>query len=153
MTANSVRDVEPVLMEMPKVEIWTDGCSLGNPGPSGWACVMIWNGSRRDHWGMNSYSTNNAMELTAILEGLKHLAVPCDVTIYTDSKNAIGWLSQGSKRNAVNIIALCRTIDQLIVTSGHSVQYRKVPAHKDNWYNNIADELAKRAAASQERPF
>ncbi|RUM60617.1 MAG: ribonuclease HI, partial [Persephonella sp.] len=88
---------------MKKVKIFTDGACLGNPGAGGWCSILLYKQHKKVLKGGKSYTTNNEMELTAVLEGLKKLKEPCEVEIYTDSKyvaNAINeWIHNWSKKN------------------------------------------------------
>src|SRR5579871_5037229 len=82
---------------MKKVQIITDGSCLGNPGPGGWACILRFNEHKRELFGYASYTTNNRMELTAAIEGLKALKEPCEVEVVTDSeylkKGITSWVA------------------------------------------------------------
>ena len=71
---------------MKKVTIYTDGSSKGNPGPGGWAAILEFNGTKKEIYGAEEKTTNNRMELTAIIKALEALKEPCDLTIYSDSK-------------------------------------------------------------------
>ena len=127
---------------MTNVVIYTDGACRPNPGPGGWAAVLI-NGQHEKHLsGGVSDSTNNRMELHAVLEGIKALKKPCAVTITTDSQNVIGWLSLGWKRKVAEIALLCREIDQAIEAGGHQVAFCKVKGHGSDRLNELADALA-----------
>lgn len=87
---------------MKQIELYTDGACSGNPGPGGWACVLIYKESMKQFAGGESQTTNNRMELTAVIEGLKHLKETCQVHIFTDSKyvleGATKWLDGWKKR-------------------------------------------------------
>ncbi len=81
--------------EKTKVELFTDGACSGNPGPGGWGAILRCNGIEKELSGGSAQTTNNKMELTAVIEGLKALKRPCDVTLYTDSKYVSDGLSKG----------------------------------------------------------
>ena len=140
---------------MKKVTLYTDGACSGNPGPGGWGAVLIYGEKKKEISGGEAYTTNNRMELTAVIEGLKQLKYPCEVEVYSDSAytvNAfregwvIGWEKGGWKKadkkpvlNAdlwQHLLALVRT---------HQVTFHKVKGHADNPLNNRCDELARAA--------
>lgn len=136
-----------------KVEIWTDGACSGNPGPGGWAAILRYKGSEKILSGGLKSTTNNIMELTAVIEGLAALKEKCDVTLYSDSAyviNAInqGWLS-GWQKNAF------KTADKkpvknrelwerlIFLLDNQSVIFEKVKGHAQNENNNRCDEIAR----------
>ncbi|MGN0571951.1 MAG: ribonuclease HI, partial [Candidatus Fimenecus sp.] len=80
---------------MTEVELFTDGACSGNPGPGGWGAILRCHGKEKELSGGNENTTNNKMELTAVIEGLKALKFPCKVTLYTDSKYVSDGLSLG----------------------------------------------------------
>jgi len=129
----------------PSVIIYTDGACSGNPGPGGWAAVLLSRDQEKHLSGGSPATTSNRMELQAMLEGIKVLKRPCRVTIVTDSQNAIGWLSLGWKRKVAEIALLCREIDQVIETGQHKVTFRKVKGHGSDRLNEQADALARAA--------
>ncbi len=140
-------------MARKSVEIYTDGACSGNPGVGGWAAVLLYNSHKKEISGAEPDTTNNRMELTAIIEGLKMLKEPCDVTLYSDSaysvdpflKNWIsGWIARGwrtASKDDVKNVDLWQTLLQL--TSKHSVTFVKVKGHSDNELNNRCDLLAR----------
>ena len=142
-------------MARKSVEIYTDGACSGNPGTGGWAAVLLYNTHKKEISGAEPDTTNNRMELTAIIEGLKMLKEPCDVTLYSDSaysvdpflKNWIsGWIARGwrtASKDDVKNADLWQTLLQL--TSKHSVTFVKVKGHSDNELNNRCDLLARTA--------
>ena len=85
------------------VTIYTDGACRGNPGPGGWGAVLEYNGKRRTMYGGENNSTNNRMELTAVIMALEALRFPCDIDLYSDSKYVLQgiteWLPNWKKRN------------------------------------------------------
>ena len=137
---------------MKKIDLYTDGACSGNPGPGGWGAVLLYKGVEKQISGYATESTNNRMELTAVIMGLCALKEPCDVTVYTDSAyicNAFhngwtfawernGWLN--SKRKPVENKDLW--ISLINKTKDHKVNFVKVKGHADNHYNNICDKLA-----------
>ena len=142
-------------MARKSVEIYADGACSGNPGTGGWAAVLLYNSHKKEISGAEPDTTNNRMELTAIIEGLKMLKEPCDVTLYSDSaysvdpflKNWIsGWIARGwrtASKDDVKNADLWQTLLQL--TSKHSVTFVKVKGHSDNELNNRCDLLARTA--------
>jgi ribonuclease HI len=143
---------------MKKIQMITDGSCLGNPGPGGWACILRFGGHKREMWGYAPHTTNNRMELTAPIEGLRALKERCAVEIVTDSeyvKNGIttwihGWKRKGwmtaAKKPVVNR-DLWEELDRLV--SGHDVKWEWTKGHASHEDNNRCDELAQRAAREQ----
>jgi len=140
---------------MKKVTAYTDGACSHNPGPGGLAAVLIYKGWERAFSGFEPETTNNRMELTAVLEALKALKEPCEVDIYTDSAyihNAFekGWIERW-QRNGWKTAAKQPVENQdlwlgiLEASAVHRVRYNKVKGHADDKYNNMCDELARKA--------
>ena len=137
------------------VEIYTDGACSGNPGMGGWAAVLLYNGHKKEISGAQASTTNNRMELTAIIEGLKMLKEPCKVTVYSDSaysvepflKNWInGWIARGwrtASKDEVKNVDLWQEL--LSLKQIHDVTFVKVKGHADNELNNRCDQLARAA--------
>lgn len=140
---------------MKEVIIYTDGACSHNPGPGGWAAVLLYKGREKRISGYDPDTTNNRMELTAVLEALKALKEPCGVLVHTDSAyihNAFEkgwidrWLANGWKnasKQPVENQDLWKAI--LAASKDHRVSYKKVKGHADDTYNNICDELAREA--------
>ena len=138
------------------VVVYTDGACSGNPGPGGWGSVLLFNGHRRELSGGASETTNNRMELLAVIESLRNLKEPCVVMLFTDSKyicNAInkGWLQKWKLKNwmrtqheEVRNPDMWQNLDQLI--NKHDVNFTWVKAHSTNELNNRADEIAVKAS-------
>jgi ribonuclease HI len=139
----------PALDATAPIAIWTDGACSGNPGPGGWAVVLTDGQKIREIVGGAESTTNNAMELAAILAALEAVPAGARVRLHTDSQNAIGWLAQGWKRKDPKVAALCAQIDQTVLSKGLQVAYAKAIAHQDDAMNNRADALA--AAEAQRR--
>lgn len=137
-----------------EVTIYTDGACSGNPGPGGWAAILMAGGAKKEVSGGERDTTNNRMELMAVIEGLKALKRPCKVDIYSDSayvvnafeQNWIGkWVKNGWKNSAKAEVANSDLWKELInLTSMHNVTFHKVKGHADNEFNNRCDELAVR---------
>ena len=136
------------------VHIYTDGACSGNPGPGGWGSVLIFNGHRRELSGGAADTTNNRMELMAVIGAMQVLKRPCRVTIYTDSvyvmKGMTEWLPQWKKRNwrtagkqAVKNVDLWQLLENVLVP--HTVSWKWVKGHSGIAENERADELARLA--------
>ncbi|MEI7787111.1 MAG: ribonuclease HI [Chlorobiaceae bacterium] len=138
-----------------KIIIYTDGACSGNPGKGGWGALLMFGSSIREISGFSPATTNNRMELSAVIEALEALKEPCEVHLYSDSSylvNAIneGWLKRwtanswktSAKKNVENI-DLWQKILKLIRLQ--DVTFHKVKGHSDNPYNNRCDELARQA--------
>lgn len=137
---------------MREVVIYTDGACSGNPGPGGWGAILMASGKKKEISGFADSTTNNRMEMSAAIEGLKALNVQCNVTIYSDSAYLVkafteGWIENWKKngwKNAskapVSNIDLWLELDEL--AQKHNITWKKVKGHSDNPYNNRADELA-----------
>jgi ribonuclease HI len=138
-----------------KVQIITDGACLGNPGPGGWAAILRYGDHKKELSGFAAHTTNNRMEITASIEGLRALREGCEVEVVTDSeylKNGITKWIQGWKRNGWKTAAkkpvvnqdLWEALDQLVAS--HKVVWTWTKGHASHEDNNRADELATSAA-------
>ena len=137
---------------MKQITIYTDGGCNPNPGPGGWAALLIYKNQERVLTGAKRSTTNNQMELTAALEALRALKIPCNVRLHTDSAymmNAFDkkWLVQWQKngwvtaaRNPVKNKELWLAL--LEESHRHNITWIKVKAHADNQHNNRVDRLA-----------
>lgn len=137
---------------MTKVTIYTDGACSGNPGPGGWGAVLMYNDNIKEISGYNKSTTNNIMEITAVIEALKLLKYECEVEIYSDSAYVVNafnqkWIENWKKNNwktsnreDVKNKELWEELDKLVCT--HKVKFIKVKGHADNKWNNRCDELA-----------
>lgn len=137
---------------MKKVILYTDGACSGNPGVGGWGAILMYKGAEKRISGADGSTTNNRMEVTAVIEGLKCLKESCEVDIYSDSAYTVnafvngwidGWVKNGFKKADNKPVLnedLWRTLLEL--TSKHKVTFFKVKGHADNEYNNICDKLA-----------
>ena len=128
---------------MEKVVIYTDGACSGNPGPGGWGSILMYKENKKEIFGNKENTTNNVMELTAVIEGLKLLKFPCEVDLYSDSAYVVnafdkGWIYGWLKNNE-----LWQELYNL--TKVHKVNFIKVKGHADNEFNNRCDELARNA--------
>lgn len=143
---------------MEKVIIYTDGACSGNPGPGGWGAILMYKDTKKEISGGKKDTTNNVMELTAALEGLKMLKFPCEVDLYSDSAYLVNGFSQGwiynwqknnwqtSDKKPVKNKEIWQEIYNL--TKIHKVKFIKVKGHADNEFNNRCDELARNAIKS-----
>ena len=130
---------------MRRVDLWTDGSSTGGRGPGGWAAILLCGPHRKEISGGDPNATNNSMEITAVWEGIKALKEPCAVTVHTDSKLVIGWLSQGWKCKHDHIRVIRDDIFNLCKIKGHKLSFIHVPGHAGHELNERADTLAKHA--------
>jgi len=144
---------------MKKVTIYTDGACSGNPGPGGWGVILIYKGKSKEISGAEEMTTNNRMELIAVLSGLEALNEPCEVTLYTDSQyisNAInlGWLEtwqkKGWKRKGGEVKNLDLWVRLTVLMEKHKVTFKWIKGHADNQHNNRCDELARNAIDNSE---
>lgn len=137
---------------MKQVEIYTDGACSGNPGPGGWGAVLRYNGKEKEISGGEAMTTNNRMELTAVISALRALKEPCAVELYSDSRYVIDALSKGwaygwrrkgwiksDKKPALNPDLWGELLDLCAV---HEMSYHWVKGHAENEYNNRCDALA-----------
>ena len=137
---------------MKKVIIYTDGACSGNPGIGGWGAVLMYKNSEKRISGAFGETTNNRMEITAVIEGLKMLKEPCEVEIYSDSAYTVNaftngwvdeWIKNGFKKADGKPVLNADLWQELIdYTHIHSVKFIKVKGHADDKYNNICDKLA-----------
>ena len=139
------------------VSLYTDGACKGNPGKGGWGVLMRYGSHEKELFGGEAHTTNNRMELTAIIQGLAALKRPCAVVIYTDSqyvKNGMekwihGWKKNGWKTAAKQPVKnedLWRQLDQL--AAQHQIQWQWVRGHAGHAENERADALANQGVAS-----
>ncbi len=145
---------------MKKVRLITDGACSGNPGPGGWACILRYNEHKKELFGYSPRTTNNRMELTAAIEGLKALKEPCEVEVVTDSeylKKGIttwihNWKHRGWKTSEKKPVVnqdLWQELDEQV--SRHKATWTWTKGHASHQDNNRADDLATRAAREQIR--
>ena len=143
---------------MEDVIIYTDGACSGNPGPGGWGSILMYKENKKEISGGLKNTTNNIMEITAVIEALKLLKFECEVKVYSDRAYVVnafnnGWIYNWRKNN-------WKTADKKPVknkelweelyalTKKHSVEFIKVKGHSDNEFNNRCDELARNAIKS-----
>lgn len=137
---------------MKQIEIYTDGACSGNPGPGGWGAVLVYNGKEKELSGSEKNTTNNRMELTAVIMALNALNQPCEVKLTTDSKyvcDAVnkGWVyswrkngwRKSDKKPALNVDLWEELLSLL---EKHEVEFIWVKGHNGHKYNEICDALA-----------
>lgn len=141
------------------VTIYTDGSCLGNPGPGGWAAILLWENHRKELAGGLAPTTNNRMELLAAIQALESLQTPCAVNLHTDSRyvrDAIekkwlaGWKKKGwltADRKPVKNQDLWNRLDGLL--SRHTVRFHWVEGHAGHPENERCDQLARAQAGSR----
>lgn len=139
-----------------EIIIYTDGACSGNPGPGGWGALLIWNGQRKELMGSEADTTNNRMEMRAVIEALNALKRPCHAKIHSDSALIInaftqGWIKNWIKRGwrkadkkPVENQDLWK--EMLQAMEGHKISWIKVKGHSDNELNNYVDGLAVEAS-------
>ena len=138
---------------MNEVVIYTDGACKGNPGPGGWGAWLKSGATEKELFGGELATTNNRMELTAVIEGLAALKRPCKVILYLDSQyvrmgitewirgwKAKGWLT--STKQPVKNVELWKQLDKLVSEGGHQIEWRWVKGHSGDVGNERADMLA-----------
>lgn len=140
---------------MQRVEIYTDGACSGNPGAGGWGALLRWKDVEKELSGAEKDTTNNRMEMTAVIEALQALKRPCNITLYTDSKYVMDgineWLPNWKKNNwrtsnkksQVKNVDLWQKLDELIGI--HEIRWVWVKGHNGNEDNERVDTLARSA--------
>ncbi len=135
------------------VTLYSDGSSLGNPGPGGYAGILEYRGKRKEYWGGEPHTTNNRMELRAVIEGLKLLREPCRVEVVTDSSyvaKAINeWLPGWVKRNFKKVKNPDLWREYLEAAAPHRVHATWVRGHDGHPENERCDQLAREEAERQ----
>ena len=135
------------------IVIYTDGACKGNPGPGGWGALLSMGETEKEIFGGELGTTNNRMEMTAVIEALAALKRPCQITLYLDSQYVLkgitewieGWKARGWRTAAkapVKNVDLWQQLDALLVSSGHKIDWRWVRGHNGDPGNERADALA-----------
>jgi ribonuclease HI len=146
-----------------RVQIYTDGACSGNPGPGGWAAILSFGGKTKELSGHMPNTTNNRMELFAVISGIGALKEPCVVEVFSDSSYTVnafnehwidnwqrnGWLT--SEKKPVENSDLWKLLLQIIRVKKHDVIFNKVKGHSDDPLNNRCDELARAAIREYRR--
>lgn len=138
-----------------RVTLYTDGACSGNPGLGGYAGILIYGENRREYTGAEKQTTNNRMEVMAVIEGLKCLKYPCIVDVYSDSAYTVnafenGWIyawekNGWKKADKKSVLNVDLWEELYTLTRTHEVIFHKVAGHADNELNNRCDELARGA--------
>jgi len=139
-------------MSNTKLKIYTDGACLGNPGPGGWAAIIIENGQERVFSGNDNMTTNNRMELLAIIKALESINENLELIIYTDSKYVINgitsWIKnweanswKNSTKQPVKNVDLWKKLD--MNAKKHNIEWIWVKGHSGNFFNEKVDEIAR----------
>lgn len=138
-----------------RVTLYTDGACSGNPGTGGYGGILIYGDMQREYSGGEAETTNNRMEVTAVIVGLMKLKYPCQVDVYSDSAYTVnaflnGWIYDWKRKNwkKADGKAVLNTDlweELLALTKIHEVTFHKVAGHADNALNNRCDELARAA--------
>lgn len=140
---------------MKKVDLYTDGACSGNPGAGGWGAILLYNGIEKEISGAFPETTNNRMEIYAVIAGLRCLKERCEVTVYSDSAYTVNafnagwlqsWLRDGWKKADGKPVLNADLWSELYtLTKEHVITFIKVKGHADNAYNNRCDALARAA--------
>jgi len=141
-----------------RIDIYTDGACKGNPGPGGWGALLKSSGALKELFGGERSTTNNRMEMTAVIEALSALKRPCQVVLHVDSQYVLkgmtewlpGWKARGWKtasKEPVKNVDLWQRLDALVNTGGHQIEWRWVRGHNGDPGNERADELANQGVA------
>ena len=160
-SASAGNDAGRATSSLPLVELYTDGACSGNPGPGGWGLILRYlkNGKEMEKSGGEANTTNNRMELLAVIKGLEALKRPCHVELFTDStyvgKGLTEWMAnwkrngwrrrEGKRFKEVKNADLWQRLDALI--GRHQLKYTKVKGHSGHPENERCDQLAVAAAA------
>ena len=145
---------------MKSVQLYTDGACSGNPGAGGYGAILIYKGIEKELSGGERETTNNRMEIYAVIVGLRCLREPCEVTVYSDSAYTVnafnegwifGWMKNGWKKADNKPVLNAELWQELYsLTQKHEVRFVKVKGHADNVYNNRCDALARAAIKKEE---
>lgn len=138
---------------MNTIEIYTDGACKGNPGPGGWGVLLKSNGTEKELFGGELITTNNRMEMMAVIQALEALKRPCKVMLHLDSKYVLqgitewihGWKARGwrtASKEPVKNVELWQRLDALVSTGGHDIEWCWVKGHSGHPGNERADLLA-----------
>ena len=135
---------------MKKVEIFTDGSSLGNPGPGGWCAILRYKNYEKTISGGEDYTTNNRMELKAVIEALKRLKEPCEIELFSDStyvlKGINEWLNNWIKKDFKNVKNEDLWREFIEVSRGHKINVNWIKGHSGHMENEKCDTISKEEA-------
>ena len=137
---------------MKKIMLYTDGACSGNPGKGGWGALLMYKDTKKELSGAEQNTTNNKMELMAVIQGLKQIKESCEVEVYSDSAYVVNafnqkwienWIKNGWKTSTNKKVKNVELWLELIeLTNFHKVKFIKVKGHSDNEFNNRCDKLA-----------
>ena len=141
--------------EKKQVILYTDGACSGNPGIGGYGGILIYGDYRKEYFGAEEETTNNRMEVLAVIVGMKQLKYPCKVDVYSDSAYTVnaflnGWIyawkkNGWKKADGKSVLNVDLWEELYALTKTHEVEFHKVAGHADNELNNRCDELARGA--------
>jgi ribonuclease HI len=148
-----------VTTAMNTIDIYTDGACKGNPGPGGWGVLLKSDGTEKELFGGELNTTNNRMEMMAVIQALEALKRPCKVNLFLDSKYVlqgitewiVGWKARGwrtASKEPVKNIELWQRLDAIVTNGGHQIDWRWVKGHAGDPGNERADALANRGVQS-----
>ena len=138
---------------MKEVILYTDGACSGNPGVGGYGAILMYKGKERVISGAEGMTTNNRMELMAVIKGLEALKEPCKVAIYSDSAYVVNaflqdwitnWQNNGFKTSKGKVLNIELWQKLIELCACHDVSWHKVKGHADNEYNNRCDSIARK---------
>lgn len=140
---------------MEEITIYTDGACSGNPGPGGWGAILMYKDVKKEISGGEKETTNNIMELTAVIQALRLVKFPCKISVYSDSAYVVNaflqgwiynWIKKGWKTADGSPVKNKELWQELYnFTKTHDITFIKVKGHSDNEFNNRCDELARNA--------
>lgn len=131
---------------MTKIDLHTDGACSGNPGPGGWCSILVYKDNEKQISGTEQHTTNNQMELRAVLEGLKMVKRPCEINLYSDSQYVVRsineWLPGWVKANFKGKANIDMWKEYLELSKEHKITAIHVKAHNGDYYNEKCDKVA-----------
>ena len=135
---------------MKSIEIFTDGSCLKNPGPGGWCAILRYNGHEKIISGAEKLTTNNRMELKAVIEALKLLKEPCKVKLYSDSRYVLDslskWIFNWIKKDFKNVKNVDLWKEYLELSKNHKIEIEWVKGHNGHTENELCDKIAREEA-------
>ena len=132
--------------KLKQITLYTDGACSGNPGVGGYGGILLYGEHKKEYSGGEIYTTNNRMEIMAVIEGLKLLKYPCLVNVYSDSAYTVNAFQNGWKKADGKPVLNSDLWDKLyMLTERHNVVFNKVQGHADDVLNNRCDQLAREA--------
>ena len=141
------------MQELTKIDIHTDGACSGNPGPGGWCSILVYNGTEKEISGSEAWATNNQMELKSVIEALKMLNRPCEISLYSDSQYVVKsineWLPGWVKTNFKGKKNVDMWKEYVELAKKHKITAIHVKAHNGDYYNERCDKVAYNLAQSQ----